>query len=186
MSHPPQHNASHPAASHPAAAHPAAAHPGAAGHHTGDPGWDHVLDDMDRATHDLEIIAVDLFVQGIENACHYLNEAGKGLANAAYLVAEAAEVVGWIGSALHWLGHIIPGVSLLGDAVDKVGEISSEKAIEAGLHALAIEAHSMQLAALGWDARSAGHVTKQSFRRAYEISHEVYNTGTSIITVLFH
>jgi hypothetical protein len=154
-------------------------------HQATDPGWEQTQQQMHEVQEILEHLTVDFFVEGIENACHFPNEAGQALADAAVLVAKAAEVVDWLGSALRWLGHIVPGVGLLGDAVHKVGDVSKEKALEASFHAIGISGSSMELAAVGWDARGAGHVTKAMYERVYHVGNEVYHTSGSILAVLF-
>jgi hypothetical protein len=130
-------------------------------------------------------VTVDLFCEATEQAAHYLNEAAKGLAEAAYMVAYAAEIVGWLGSALHWLAHILPGVGLVADFVDKVGSVSQEKALKADFQAIGIMGISMEIASLGWDARTAGHVADSAYPRVYALAHEVQNIGHTVVAVLF-
>ncbi len=157
-------------------------HPGT--HSTGDPEWDRVLHEMDGARHDLEHLTVDMFYEATENASHYVIETGKGLAHTAYLVAYAAEVIGWLGSALHWLGRIIPGVGLLGDLVDKLGSVSEEKALKASFQSIGLDGLGMEIASLGWDAKTSGHVPDHAYQRLTQISHEVLNIGHSVIAIL--
>jgi len=162
--------------------HPAG-HP--ASHNTGDPEWDRILTEMDGAREILEHLSVDLFCEATENAAHYVIEAGKGLADAAYLVAYAAEVVGWIGTALHWLGRIVPGVSFVADIVDKLGSVSEEKALKASFQAIGLGGLGMELATLGWDARTTGHIAANAYQRLAQIAREVEHAGHTVIAVLF-
>jgi hypothetical protein len=150
-----------------------------------DPDWQRLLQDMSETQQWLEHVAVDLFCEVTENAAHYVIEAGKGLADAAHLVAYAAEVVGWLGSALHWLGRIVPGLSFVGDLVDKLGSVSEEKALKAAFQAIGLSGLGMEIASLGWDAKLSGHVQQEAYHRLGQVAHEVMNTGHSVIAVLF-
>jgi hypothetical protein len=154
------------------------------GSHTGDPEWDRLLAEMDDARHILEHLTVDFFCEATENAAHYVSEAAKGMAHAAYLVAYAAEVVGWVGTALHWLGRIVPGISWVGDVVDRFGTVTEEKALKASFEALGLAAIGVEIAQLGWDARSTGHIAADAYRRIRQLAVEVEHTARGVLAIL--
>ena len=156
-----------------------------ASHSTGDPEWDRILNEMDGAREILEHLSVDLFCEATDNASHYVIEAGKALAESAYFVAYAAEVVGWIGTALHWLGRIVPGVGLVGDLVDKLGSVSEEKALKAAFQAVGLGGLGMEIATIGWDARTTGHIAANAYQRLAQIAREIEQVGHTVIAVLF-
>jgi hypothetical protein len=151
------------------------------------------LDDFHQqageAKEGLKDLADDMYLRGFwdatQNGAHYLMLAGQGLADTAVLVARAAEVVDWLGTAFKWLGYIVPGASAIGDLLDRVENVSEEKALKASTVALGILVDAMTLASAGWDAMLAGRVTDEAYNKAKGIVDQAVEIGQGITDVLF-
>lgn len=134
----------------------------------------------------LEQILLREFWDATQQGSHYLLVAGEALADTAVLVAQAAEVVDWLGTAFRWLGYIVPGAGAVAEVLEKVENVSEEKALKASFYALTVVmVDGLELAFAGWDAMNAGRVTDEARARAVAVVNHAVEVGTGITDILF-
>src|SRR5262249_2353050 len=78
-----------------------------------------------------------------------------------------------------------PGVGLVGDLVDKLGSVSEEKALKASFQAVGLGGLGMEIATIGWDARTAGHIAANAYPRLAHIRRGIRQGGPPGLAVLF-
>lgn len=130
-------------------------------------------------------VALQQFWDATQYGAHFLMEAGQALSDTALLVARAAEVIDWLGSAFKWFGYIVPGAGAIADLLERVENVSEEKALKAQFVALGVTLDGLYLASAGWDAMMAGRVTDEAVAKARSVIDRAVEIGQGITDVLF-